>query len=187
MTSADPGSFRRSPFDTEHRHLIDSPGDHPDGPWGPLVDTWFHLGGRIGAIPDYERFDILALPGSLWPSICLTKLIGTSRRFWVTMIGTDVEAHNGFFGNNRLMMDLPLRNRRVMSREFWWTLHHGGPVYSEGPYIGAVDYVRRVRRVITPYRLSEREYAFVFCAVFEAYPEKRSQMASRSGPGSSIR
>jgi len=31
-----------------------------------------------------------------------------------------------------------------------------------------------VRRLITPYRLSDDEFAFVFYAAFEPYPDKRS-------------
>jgi hypothetical protein len=162
------------PYDTEFRHLLTHGGDGPEGPWRELAELWFASGGVIGAMPNYAAFDILNLSPSLWPNICLTKLIGSPKRmFHVSMIGSAIEAHNGFFGNNRPMRELPLKNREVMRREFYWTLRHGGPVFSMGPYIGAVDYVRRVRRLIAPYRISDREYAFVFYAVFEPYPEKR--------------
>lgn len=167
---------RGGSYDTEVRHLVTGPDDGPDGPWRNLCHGWFDAGGEIGRVPNYSTFDILNLPPADWPHICLTKLIGHPRRFYVQMIGSAIEAHNGFFGNNRPMNELPLKNRWVMRREFWWTVHHGGPVYSEGPYIGAVDYVRRVRRLITPYRIDEREYAFIFYAAFEPYPDKRKYL-----------
>ena len=170
-------SLSADPFATWKRHPLRSPEDGPDGPWRDLARVWFEAGGTVGSIPDYAAFDILNVPGRLWSNICLTKLIGTERReFRVIMIGGAIEAHNGFFGNNRPMRDLPLRNGHVMRREFFWTVRHGGPVYSEGPYIGGVDYVRSVLRLITPYRISAREYAFVFYAHFEPYPEKRPHL-----------
>lgn len=164
-------------FATRERHLLTAPDDGPPGPWQDLARLWFEAGGTIGALPDYAGFDILNLAPRHWPNICLTKLIGAPRReFRVIMIGSAIEAHNGFFGNNRPMRDLPLKNRNVMRREFYWTVRHGGPVFSEGPYIGSLDYVQSVRRLITPYRISPREYAFVFHAVFEPKPEKRTRL-----------
>lgn len=168
------------PYDTEIRHFLTQGQDGPPGPWQELADLWFSsggAGGMVGTMPDYRSFDILDLRPALWPHICLTKLIGNPRReFHVAMIGSAIEAHNGFFGNNRPMRELPLKNRNVMRREFCWTLRHGGPVFSEGPYIGAVDYIRRVRRLITPYSISEREFAFVFYAAFDPYPDKRKYL-----------
>lgn len=165
------------PYDTEYRYFLTAPDDGPDGPWRDLSALWFEAVGDSGIMPDYAGFDILKLAPGHWPNVCLTKLIGTPRRtFYVVMIGSAIEAHNGFFGNNRPMRELPLRNPGVMRREFCWAARHGGPVYSEGPYIGAVDYVSRVRRLITPYRISAREYAFVFYASFEPYPEKRKYL-----------
>ena len=164
-------------FATWKRHLLRSSDDGPDGPWRHLARVWFEAGGTVGSLPDYSAFDILNVPGRLWSNICLAKLVGAPRReFRVISIGSAIEAHNGFFGNNRLMRELPLRNGNVMRREFFWTVRHGGPVYSEGPYIGGVDYVRSVFRLITPYRISAREYAFVFYAHFEPYPEKRPHL-----------
>lgn len=168
---------RAERFATRARQCLTGPEDGPDGPWRDLQRLWFTLGGSIGSLPAYADFDILALPPRHWDHTCLTKLVGgTRRQFWVTMIGSAIEAHNGFFGNNRPMRELPLKNREVMRREFAWTLRHGGPVFSEGPYIGSVDYVRSVRRVITPYRISAREYAFLFHAHFEPCPEKRTHL-----------
>ncbi|MDF1792994.1 MAG: hypothetical protein P1U88_13840 [Thalassobaculaceae bacterium] len=164
-------------YSTEERHLLTHPGDGPEGPWRDLARLWFDADGEIGELPDYDSFDILNLPPRHWPNVCLTKLIGAPKRaFQVVMIGSAIEAHNGFYGNNRPMRDLPLKNREVMRREFWWSIRHGGPVYSAGPYIGALDYVRRVRRLITPYRITAREYAFIFYAVFEPYREKRKYL-----------
>lgn len=168
---------RAEPFATRVRQCLSGPEDGPAGPWRDLLRLWFTHGGAIGTLPDYADFDILALPGRHWEHICLTKLIGAPRReFRVIMIGSAIEAHNGFFGNHRPMRELPLKNREVMRREFAWTLRHGGPVFSEGPYIGAVDYVRSVQRLITPYRISPREYAFLFYAHFEPYPNKRARL-----------
>lgn len=168
---------RADRFATWTRSFPASQADLPEGTWRELFRVWVEAGGAIGTLPDYANFDILNLPARHWANVCLTKLIGSPRReFSVVMIGSAIEAHNGFYGNNRLMRDLPVKNRHVMRREFAWTLRHGGPVLSEGPYIGALDYVRSVRRLITPYRISAREYAFIFCAFFEPYPEKRSRL-----------
>ncbi|MCR9070087.1 MAG: hypothetical protein NXI18_00045 [Alphaproteobacteria bacterium] len=164
-------------YDTEYRHLLTHADDGPAGPWQELTALWFASGGEIGEMPSYSAFDILNLPPALWPHVCLTKLIGAPKRiFHVATIGSAIETHNGFFGNNRPMRELPLKNREVMRREFCWVVRHGGPVFSSGPYIGAVDYIRQVRRLITPYRISRREYAFVFYAEFEPYPEKRKYL-----------
>ncbi|WP_420565525.1 hypothetical protein [Thalassobaculum sp.] len=169
--------FRADPFATRTRRFLTSIDEAPEGAWQDLVRVWFDAGGVVGQLPDYARFDILNLPARHWCNTCLTKLVGEGmREFRVVMIGSAIEAHNGFFGNNRPMRELPLKNRGVMRREFAWSLRHGGPVLSEGPYIGAVDYVRSVRRLITPYRISDREYAFIFYAFFEPYPDKRPRL-----------
>ncbi len=168
---------RSEPYATNHRDFLSSVDDAPDGAWRDLARVWFEAGGTIGSLPDYADFDILRMPARHWANVCLTKLVGAGRReFRVVMIGSAIEAHNGFYGNNRPMRALPLKNPDVMRREFAWSLRHGGPVLSEGPYIGAVDYVRSVRRLITPYRISAREYAFIFYAYFEPYPEKRPRL-----------
>lgn len=109
---------RSGPFDTEYRQLLSGPDDGPDGPWRDLAALWFASGGTVGQPPSYASFDILRLPPRHWPHICLTKLIGRPRRFFVSMIGSAIEEHNGFFGNKRPMSDLPLKNRWVMRREF---------------------------------------------------------------------
>ena len=162
------GVRRRSAIDTEIRSVVDRQDDYPDGPWRHLVDEWWRLKPESG-LPDYSDFEILNVPGELWPNVCVTSLEGRPRKFFVRMIGSAIEANNGFFGNNRFMVDLPLKNRRVMAREFAWTVRLDRPVYSEGPYIGAADYVKRVRRLITPYRIAEGEYAFVFMATFDPH------------------
>lgn len=170
---------RRSIFDTSYRHVIHRLDDCPEGPWEPLLKTWFANGGRSGSIPDYRTFDILDLPGNLWANTCLTKLIGNPRRFYVELIGTNIEAHNGFSGNKKFMSELPLKNRRVMAREFWFCIKTQTAVFSEGPYIGSVDYIRKVRRLITPYQISKTEYAFVFHAEFEPFPQQQHLVKGR--------
>lgn len=169
----------RSLFDTRVRRPIHSLDECPPGRWTSLLETWIGHGGQAGVLPDYSSFDILDMPGALWPNICLTKLCGTPRRFYVELIGSNIEAHNGFAGNKRFMSELPLKNRRVMAREFWYAAKFQTAVYSEGPYIGALDYIRKVRRLITPYRISKTEYAFVFFAEFEPYPDQWAKFKVR--------
>jgi len=127
----------------------------------PLVDLWFRLSNEAGGLPGYEAFDILDVPPAIWPSLFLVKLVGRPRRFFYELIGGEIERHNGFSGQNRLLRDLPLRNRRVMAREFANSLRFGGPVCSEGPYIGRARYVEMVQRVICPFRRGERDAVFV--------------------------
>jgi hypothetical protein len=175
-TSSFSYTVRHSPLDTTCRRPIrDVVSPARDG-WDHVANIWYRLRADQDDLPRYDDFDIILVPPRLWAHTCVTCLEGSPRRYQVRMIGSAIEANNGFFGDRRPMSELPLRNRHVMAREFAWALRLGCPVYSEGPYIGAADYVKQVRRVITPYRLSAREYAFVFHAEFSAMPGHEHRM-----------
>ncbi len=98
----------------------------------------------------------------------LVKLIGKKRRFFYEVIGGEIEEHNGFPGRKRYLADLPLRNKRVMAREFAHCILSRMPVYSEGPYIGQADFVKGVSRLLVPYALGDdgREFAIVGMVAF---------------------
>ncbi len=180
--AVDPTHVRRhSEIDTQIRFPMDGSDSMPDGPWITLFDEWTRARPE-GGLPWYSDFEILNIPGEDWPHVCVTSLEGSPRRFFVRMIGTAIEANNGFYGNGRFTSEIPIKNRRVMAREFAWTVRLGCPVYTERPYIGATDYVKRVRRMITPYLLSEREYAFVFYASFDAFEGMEHRMRHALAP-----
>ena len=169
---------RHSAFDTLTRAVIDSARHPEESDSDFLVNEWMRIRPASGGMPHYDAFDILNIPGRLWPHVCVTSLERSPRRFFVRMIGTAIEANNGFYGNQRYMSTIPLKNRHVMEREFAWTVHLEAPVLSEGPYIGATDYVKSVRRVITPYKHSGNEYAFVFHADFAPLSGQERRMRS---------
>ena len=149
------------------KRLALSAGDAcPESILQPLVQTWFSLLEDPSDLPAFAKFDPTLLPPQMWERLFLCKLIGKPRRFFYELAGSEIEWHNGFPVSKRFLTDVQLRNRHVMAREFVISLHHGKPVFSEGPYVGKADYVKTVRRVITPYRISETEYAFVAAAVF---------------------
>ena len=151
---------------TDGRRPLSGAGQCPENTLLPLVDVWFGLRDNPEALPAFDSFDVTLLPPAIWARLFLCKLIGKPRRFFYELAGSEIERNNGFAVEKRFLTDIELRNKHVMAREYALTLRHGMPVYSEGPYLGKADYIKRVRRVITPYRVSNTEYAFVAGATF---------------------
>ena len=167
---------------TRHRIDLDSSADLPIESFSPVVDVWFTLKANGPELPEFSSFDILMLPPSSWSKLLLVKTVGERRRFFYELIGQDIEKHNGFPGQKRFLFELPLKNKRVMAREFVHSLKVGMPVFSTGPYIGQADYVKTVSRIICPYRLGEDQYAFVGMASFEDKDGLSLMEPNRCGP-----
>lgn len=154
---------------TSRRLPLTVAAQNTDAALQPLVDLWFRLRQSAGELPDYRRFDPTSLPPRVWPYLFVVKLEGARRRFFYELIGGEIERHNGFPGQKRFLTDLPLKNRHVMAREFALTLRYRLPTLSEGPYLGVADYIETVHRVIAPFALGDREFAFVAMARFTAF------------------
>lgn len=169
-----PGVFK------SYHAVLTRPEDCPVPKFKPLVDLWFSQ--SDGGMPDFEQFDVLDIPPSLWAHFILLKTVGPRRRFFYELVGDAIESHNGFPANKRYLRDLPLKNKTLMAREFVRTVQYGRPVFSAGGYIGQAQYVRRIFRVIAPYRLGEGRYAFVGLAFFTPIAGMESQLADATIP-----
>jgi len=155
---------------TDDRLLLTGVDQCPENALLPIVEVWLSLKNDPEDLPSFASFDVTLLPPALWSRLFLCKLIGQPRRFFYELAGSEIEWHNGFPVEKRFLTDIQLRNRHVMAREYALTLRHGLPIYSQGPYVGKADYVKQVRRIIAPYRISEREFAFVAGATFVEQP-----------------
>lgn len=147
-----------------HHAVLETPADCPIGEFQPRVDLWYSQ--SDGGMPDFRDFDVLDIPPALWAHLILLKTVGPRRRFFYELVGDAIERHNGFAANKRFLDDLPLKNKSLMAREFARTIQCHRPVFSTSAYIGRVNYVRRVYRVIAPYQMGEDQYAFVALAFF---------------------
>ena len=112
----------------------------------------------------------------MWAHLILVKTVGPRRRLFYELVGDAIERHNGFSANKRYLDVLPLKNKSLMAREFARTIQSGRPVFSTSAYIGRVNYVRRVYRVIAPYKLGADQYAFVALAFFTPIAGKEERL-----------
>ena len=154
-------------LDTVERHLLATDDARAPGFFAPLLAAWHrHKAETEDAFPAYRRFDVLDIPPALISHLILCKLIGTPRRFFYEVVGQAIETHNGFSASKRFLADLPLKNKKVMAREFGLTVLKQCPIYSRGPYIGEYEYVREIERLICPFRIEGDTFAFVTLARF---------------------
>lgn len=154
-------------LDTIKRRILADPNtDVPDF-FRPLLQRWRqHKTEAEDAFPHYGRFDVLDIPPRLFSHLILCKLIGTPRRFFYEVVGEAIESHNGFPAAKRFLADVPLKNKKVMAREFGLTVFKRSAIFSRGPYIGQYDYVKEIERLICPYRIEGETFAFVTLARF---------------------
>ncbi|UUX51139.1 hypothetical protein NUH88_05475 [Nisaea acidiphila] len=159
----------------ERRELPGTGGDIPEF-FFPLLRHWQSSAALSqDDFPAYACFDVLDMPPALISHLILCKLIGTPRRFFYEVVGQAIERHNGFPAAKRYLADLPLKNKRVMAREFGLTVLRRCPIYSRGPYIGEYDYVKEIERLICPYRIEAETFAFVALARFTLDPVAMSR------------
>ncbi|WP_193187143.1 hypothetical protein [Nisaea sediminum] len=154
-------------LDTIERRLLADPNMGVPGFFEPLLRIWQqHKAETEDAFPSYSRFDVLDIPPRLISHLILCKLIGTPRRFFYEVVGEAIESHNGFPAAKRFLADVPLKNKKVMAREFGLTVLKRSAIFSRGPYIGQNDYVKEIERLICPYRIDGETFAFVTLARF---------------------
>lgn len=133
-----------------------------------LFKEWLRVRQENLRLPFYSDFDILNIDSKYIRKICVTSLEGRPRRFFIRIVGSEIEEQNGFYGNKKFLNDTPLKNKFAMMKEFSWALKLEAPVYSEGFYMGKYEYIKQVNRMIAPYILSDNEFVFVYTACFHS-------------------
>ncbi|MEQ8333759.1 hypothetical protein [Nisaea sp.] len=174
-------------LDTVERHLLPNQDLRVPRFFSPLLEAWHrHQADTEDVFPAYRHFDVLDIPPALISHLILCKLIGTPRRFFYELVGQAIETHNGFSASKRFLADVPLKNKKVMAREFGLTVLKRCPIYSRGPYIGKFEYVREIERLICPYRIEGDTFAFVALARFTLDQMGMHQERPDDGSGAHI-
>lgn len=174
-------------LDTVERHLLPNKDLSVPLFFSPLLEAWHrHQADTADVFPAYRSFDVLDIPSTSISHLILCKLIGTPRRFFYELVGQAIETHNGFSASKRFLADLPLKNKKVMAREFGLTVLKRCPIYSRGAYIGKYEYVREIERLICPYRIEGDTFAFVALARFTLDQMGMQQERREGGSGAHI-
>ncbi len=147
-----------------HYKVLGTPDDCPIEALRPLADYWYD--GYTGSVPDYKTFDVLDLSPILWKHLFVVKTVNPGRRLFYDVLGDAIDKHNGFPGNKRFLADMPMNKKSIIAREICRAMKCERPVFSTSEYTGHRDYLRRIYRVIAPFKLAPDRAAWVGLAFF---------------------